>query len=578
MLKKFYAKRSCTVDGRTYNAGEIVMSETEVDGLERANDEQRPAKTKKKRYERNARLGERNPELSVVVTFHNQLEFVDQCLDSFHRQNFDEAYEVIAVIDKSEQAEAEYIKKHFPTVDVCEVSYGNANKARNFGLSVARGKYVAFFDGDDYAYGNYLLKLRQALRDNPSATFSYARFEHELYGLSFGSLPRCNVFEWNKSWAKFSPITNTPILIYRDRAPKWDERLEIMQDAGYCLELTKAGFTGVHVREELWHYRNHKGGIWNQAGIAERRANANEILRNEYGFRNEPAKVTFVSLISRDVVLDEYFGQIKTLGLPPETHWFILVDSNQEPFIEKIKAYQAEHEGQFLSSRMFVTGEDSLSYSRDFESRGMRIANFIKIIINQAAQKMGGSEFLFMVEDDTLVPENAYGRLLPLIKRGHKTVYASGIECGRGFTKHTGICWLKKNDKGEITGRTIPSMKTLKGVVEIGGGGWYCWIGRARELQHWTTRMPMRCFDGKMLGPDVMMAHDLQQFGYSCLCDTTLQCDHYDERRKVWLPASTGKGYDIEYYKDKSGDWKMLLKETDDATAGIVHEMKMPKL
>jgi len=81
-----------------------------------------------------------------------------------------------------------------------------------------------------------------------------------------------------------------------------------------------------------------------------------------------------------------------------------------------------------------------------------------------------------------------------------------------------------------------------------------------------------------MLGQDVMMAYDLQQFGYSCLCDTTLQCDHYDERRKVWLPASAGKGYDIEYYKDKAGDWKMLLKETDDATAGIVHEIKMPKL
>jgi len=573
MIRKYCAKKSITVGGRTYNVGDIVESEFDLPGLERIEREPEP-KPEIKKLAKNSFFCNGEPETSVIVTFHNQERFVHKCLESFERQNFDKPYEVIAVIDANKEDECGYIKKNFPGVRVFNVSYGNANKARNFGLDQAKGKYVAFFDGDDYVFGNYLLKLRQALETNPQAVFSYARFEHDLFGLKTGKLPRCNIFEWNESWIDYSPITNTPIFIYKDKAPRWDERFEIMQDSGYCLSLKKAGFSGVHVREELWHYRNHEGGIWNQENITGRKKRAVDILEAEYGLKTVTAKVTFISLISRDVVLDEYFGQIKKLGLPKGTHWFILVDSNNEEFINKIKKYQKENEKQFLSSRMFVTGEQNLSDSRDFESRGMRIANFIRIIINQAAERVGGSEFLFMVEDDTLAPKNAYKKLLPLISRGHNTVYASGIECGRGFTKHTGVCWLKKDGKGEITGRTIPSMKTIGNIIEIGGGGWYCWIGRARQLQHWTTKMPMRCFDGKMLGPDVMMIHDLHKFGYSCLCNTTVQCKHYDEKRKIWLPASDGKGYDIEYYKAEGDIWKMTLKETDNPQ--IMHEWQKP--
>lgn len=578
MLKKYYATRSISVNGRTYNAGDIVEHQFDIEGLRRIYEQDEQPREKRKRCQTNPLFCQRDtkPEVSIIVTFHNQKEFIYECLDGFKRQDFEYPYELIAVVDASEQEEADYIKKNYPEVIILERQHKNANASRNAGLEIARGRYVAFFDGDDYPYSDYLRKLHQALLENGTASFSYARFNHEIFGKKKGKLPRCNIFEWNDSWAKFSPITNTPIMIYRDVAPKWDERFEIMQDTAYCLDLKNKGLSGVHVREELWYYRNHDGGVWNQRNIAERKAKAREILTNEYGFETTQAKVTFVSLISRDVVLEEYFAQIKTLGIPKQSHWFILVDSNDENLINKIKSYQKKNEKQFLSSRMFVTGENNLAYSRDFESRGLRIGNFIKIIINQAAENIGGSELLFMVEDDTRAPKNAFKKLLPAIKKSSKIVYASGIECGRGYTQHTGICWLKKDEKGEILWRTIPTMEELKGTIEIGGGGWYCWIGKSRELQYWTTKMPMRCFDGKMLGPDVMMVHDLVEFGHKCVCDTTVHCDHYDERRKVWLPAMTGRGYDIEFYKIDKDNWKMALKSKDEK--GKIIEWTKPKI
>ena len=559
MMKKYFATRSMSVDGRTYNQGDIVWSEIDVPGLQRA-DGYETAKEiqKRRRVPQNKLFGSAEPMISVVVTFHNQAEFVRDCIGGFQRQTIGEPYELVAVIDKSDENEAEILKKEYPQVRVFEADFGNADKARNYGRTKIKGDYIAWWDGDDYPFSEYLEKLKNRM-DETGADFAYARFEHQLYGLEKGKLPRCNVFEWSESWVRFSPITNTPILIKRRVAPIWNEDIDIMQDTAYGLELMHQGLTGVHVREVLWHYRHHQKSVWNAAGIKEKRAKSEQVLRDQYGWRQDEAEVTFVSLISRDEVLDEYFGQIPHLGLPKKAHWFILVDNNEEWFIDKVKGYQKQYSGQFLSSRMFVTGQKNEADSRDFEVRGMRIANFIRVIINQANERIGGTPYLFMVEDDTLVPKNAYKRLTPLINRTKQTAYASGIECGRGYTRHTGICWLKKDDKGEIIGREIPKMKK-RGIEKIGGAGWYCWIGRVDYLKDFIDHNTMRCFDGKMLGPDVMMAHDLTEMGYDCFADLSVQCQHYDSRRRIWLDAMEGKGYDIDYYLE-GGKWKMKLNE-----------------
>lgn len=565
---KYNVVKAITIDGKTYNDGEIIISEITLGNymqsgfLKRIEEEEIQDKNIKK-VERNSLFCDgQDPEVSIVVTFHNQESFVFSCLDNFRRQNFDKPYEVIAIIDASKENECDVIKTHFSNI-VCEkVDYKNACKARNHGLKLARGKYVGFFDGDDVAYGNYIKKLYEALEGKPEFDFSYARFNHDDFSQEKGKLPKCNVFEWSETWAKYSTITNTPILIRKEKAPKWNEKFDIFQDAAYSLELVKNNLKGVHVREVLWKYRTHENNLWKTDATRDKKTKAINKLKKYYGIDTTEKDVTFVSLISRDVVLDEYFGQIEKMGLPKDTHWLIIVDTDQEQFVDKIKGYQKKYEGLFLSSRMFVTWESSLAHSRDFEARGMRIANFIRIIINQSVLKFGGTKFLFMVEDDTLVPKDAFKKLLPLMK-DEKVVYASGVECGRGFTKHTGICWLVKDEHGEIIGRKIPSMKKLKGVVEIGGGGWYCWIGRGQSLKAWLNNSKMRCFDGKMLGPDVMMCHDLQEAGYKCLCDTRVQCSHYDERRNVWLPADVGKGYNIKFYKENGGLWKMELQETD---------------
>lgn len=557
-MKKYHAITHICIDGKDYNCGDIVYSDYDLPGLER--DNSAPEIPIRKQAPRNVLFGSQNPKISVIITFHNQEEFVRECVGSFERQTIKEPYEVVCVLDRTTDRTEAIIKAEFPNAKIISVDYGNAPQARNAGARQAKGELLCYFDGDDYAFPDYLEKLKAALDADPGAAFSYARCNHLTFGLDKGDLPRCNVFEWSRSWNRYSPIVNTPIMIRKEDNIEFDPDLAVFQDAARSLELARQGKRGVHIREELWHYRTHPKSIWNQPDLRERRREATRILAKKYGHKTEQAECTFVSLISRDEVLGDYFAQIPTLGIPKNSHWLIMADTNDPKLVERIRTLANTQVGNFSSVRMFVTGTQNETYSRDFEVRGLRIGNLIKIIINQAAARMGGTPYLFMVEDDTIAPPNAYKRLKKIIEGRPNMAYASGIECGRGFTKHTGVCRLTEDERGEVIARHIPKMKN-HGVEPIQGGGWYCWIGRVPLLKRYADTQKMKAIDGKMLGPDVLMVYDLTKMGFEAVVDFSIQCLHRDSKRNEWLPATRGVGYEITYHQDKLNKWSMKLTE-----------------
>lgn len=556
----YHATKRFEWEGRVYHAGDIVQADVPkrlvaMNGLvpfEKS--------AKDVRIQRSAFFGAPDPVVSVVVTLHNQEKFAGECLDGFWRQDIQEPYEVIAVVDASTDRTAAVVRRNFPHAQVYTTNFGNAAAARNVGLRAARGDYVCFFDGDDVAYPAYLRKLRKALDLNPKAGVAYARFDHVLYGFDKGRIPRCNSLEWSERWIRFSPVTNTPSMLRKDAAMAWDERFRIMQDFQYNLALSASGVKGVHVREELWRYRHHPGSIWNSSGDEKKvwRTEAEEMLRSEYGWREDPASVTFVSLISRDQVLKEYFAQIPKLGIPKDAHWLVMVDSDRDGFVEKVKALVRKYEKPFMSSRVYVTNRPNRVDSRDFEERGMRVARMLELIVNEVGTSIGGTDRLFMVEDDTVAPKRSYPTLLKTFDADPRTAYASGIECGRGSTRHTGVCFLVTDKRGVVVGREIPPMQD-SGVLPIGGGGWYCWIGRIAPLQRLIKERGMRADGTKMLGPDVFMVHDLAAMGYLAFADFSVQCRHYDPKAGEWLEARIGKGYHITWEEMRDKRLRMQL-------------------
>ncbi|WP_049946208.1 CDP-glycerol glycerophosphotransferase family protein [Butyrivibrio sp. WCD2001] len=91
-------------------------------------------------------------EVTVVVPSYNTDDFIDQCLDSITNQTFKDI-EVIVVDDGSTDSTVKKINKHIKKdkrIRLIEQEHSNAGEARNKGLREAKGKYIVFWDADDF--------------------------------------------------------------------------------------------------------------------------------------------------------------------------------------------------------------------------------------------------------------------------------------------------------------------------------------------------------------------------------------------------------------------------------------------
>ena len=105
--------------------------------------------------------------LSVIVPVHNVEKFLPRCLDSLLRQGMEAGeWEVICVNDGSSDNSgailAEYERKHPEVFRVITQENQGVGAARNVGMKVARGEWIAFVDSDDYVVdGGYRYLLEQ---------------------------------------------------------------------------------------------------------------------------------------------------------------------------------------------------------------------------------------------------------------------------------------------------------------------------------------------------------------------------------------------------------------------------------
>jgi hypothetical protein len=107
------------------------------------------------------------PQISVIIPTYNRCDLVQQAIDSVLAQTYQD-FELIVIDDGSTDG----------TGDILKVRYGEKiiyvrqeNKggpvARNLGLSIAKGKYIAFLDSDDLWTPEKLARQVPILESNP---------------------------------------------------------------------------------------------------------------------------------------------------------------------------------------------------------------------------------------------------------------------------------------------------------------------------------------------------------------------------------------------------------------------------
>lgn len=103
--------------------------------------------------------------VSVIVPIYNVAPYLKKCIDSILAQTYSNL-EVILVDDGSTDESSDICDTYVALdcrVSVIHKSNGGLSSARNAGLDVAKGDYIAFIDSDDYIEPNMIEKLIAAI-------------------------------------------------------------------------------------------------------------------------------------------------------------------------------------------------------------------------------------------------------------------------------------------------------------------------------------------------------------------------------------------------------------------------------
>jgi len=118
------------------------------------------------------------PFFTVIITTYNRARKVEEAIDSVLAQTFDD-YELIVVDDGSTDETPERLSQRYSESQINYVYQRNRGKpgARNTGIKLARGEYIAFLDSDDRWKPNKLERQAAFIREHDNVEILYGPVE-----------------------------------------------------------------------------------------------------------------------------------------------------------------------------------------------------------------------------------------------------------------------------------------------------------------------------------------------------------------------------------------------------------------
>jgi glycosyltransferase involved in cell wall biosynthesis len=205
------------------------------------------------------------PTVSVIIPTYNHARFLRAALQSVVNQTFTD-WEAVVVNNYSEDNTVEIIASfNEPRIRLVNFrNHGIIAASRNHGISLAKGKFIAFLDSDDEWYPEKLQRCLTALGDQADVAC------HGEMWIKENAPPR-RIFYGPQHRTRYLSLLydgnclSTSAIVVRksalDKVGGFDEesRMVTAEDYELWLRLAKAGCSFVMVKEILGEYRIHGG-------------------------------------------------------------------------------------------------------------------------------------------------------------------------------------------------------------------------------------------------------------------------------------------------------------------------------
>lgn len=202
--------------------------------------------------------------VSVIITTHNRVNLLSRAIESVFAQTYNN-YELIVVSDGSIDGTDDFMSRFEDNPQVSYITYypgKGGNYARNSGIRVAKGEYVAFLDDDDEWLPNKLEKQVATIEKDNSIGLVYTgvnaiyvedRVTYKTSPSSSGDLSK-NILLKNLIGSTTTVLVRKQVL---EKSGVFDEELFALQDYDLWIRVCQHAQVAV-ISEALVNYYNYR--------------------------------------------------------------------------------------------------------------------------------------------------------------------------------------------------------------------------------------------------------------------------------------------------------------------------------
>lgn len=216
----------------------------------------------------------KSPLFTIITPTFNRGYIIWKTIQSVQKQQYPN-WELLVLDDEStdgtEKVVAQFQKD--PRIIYKKLKRGGANKARNYGLKIAKGNFIVYLDSDDYLYDNFLSVNIEYFNKYKDAIFTIPNYNRrlELYdnhhklvdftesnSVEREDMTLTDIYLRNVKGSGTGTVHKRIVI---EKGLSWDESLTLFEDWDFKMQLGHSFPKGfLHIPYVLFEYLQQYGG------------------------------------------------------------------------------------------------------------------------------------------------------------------------------------------------------------------------------------------------------------------------------------------------------------------------------
>ena len=200
---------------------------------------------------------------SIIITTYNYEKYIRESIESALNQDFSGEYEIIVVDDHSTDNTLSILDDYDSIIRINNKENLSLEVSANKGIGRANGKYIVRLDADDYLECNFLSEMFKHIENEN--TFYYG--DYTSVSADSLHLSKVNLIDFDKDevgcrgdFLATGTVYSKKMLV---ELGLYSEEIKNsgLENYQLILELISNGFTGKHIKKNLFFYRRHGGNL-----------------------------------------------------------------------------------------------------------------------------------------------------------------------------------------------------------------------------------------------------------------------------------------------------------------------------